>query len=126
MTYNKGLAVTLDADSLARLFDLEQFTEVREVLGEDFPGMLDKFYLTLEEGIDGIRAAIATQNGVALKRAAHKLKGATAAVGAKTLSAFCTELEQRGSESRFDGATELLAQLSLDYVQVQAHMRSLS
>ncbi len=62
--------------------------------------------------VEEIRAAVQSQDAVALAKAAHRLKSSSAQLGALATSAHCKELESLGRLARLDGAAALLAQLT--------------
>lgn len=60
------------------------------------------------EALADIERARSTANAEALARAAHKIKGSSAALGALSLAELCAEIEQRGRAGDLPGAVDLL------------------
>jgi signal transduction histidine kinase/CheY-like chemotaxis protein/HPt (histidine-containing phosphotransfer) domain-containing protein len=106
-------------------FDTAQYQEMRCISGAGFSALLDQFHANVRSGIIAIRAAIEAGDSPQLKSAAHKLKGTTATLGATGLAAYCYDLEQRGKESRLEGAMPVLELLSHRYLQYRAYMEQL-
>ena len=79
----------------------------------DFVKELLTIYLTQSSPklLSHIAQAIQGQNPQLLKRAAHRLKGASGIIGAKQISMIASTLEQMGSQQTFIGAYEMLQSL---------------
>jgi PAS domain S-box-containing protein len=91
------------------------------VLGE----IIDQFLTQTAEGRDELFRVVGTGDSPAVERAAHTLRGASANVGAKPLSAICAELEQRGRAGQLDEAGGLVDQFDAEFERVRAALRSL-
>jgi len=104
------------------LFDLEQLLEMRAIAGESFDELVEQFHGSASEGLAALRNALENHDWVALKRAAHKLKGAAATLGAKLVAARCHSLETASKEQSMDAAAEHLHCLEQEYSAVRRHM----
>jgi signal transduction histidine kinase/CheY-like chemotaxis protein/HPt (histidine-containing phosphotransfer) domain-containing protein len=85
--------------------------ELRELAGEELPELLE---LYLEDAVAQVRVlAQALEHGdpSSAAAAAHRLKGASLAVGAVLVSAIAAELETRATANDVSGAAELLCSL---------------
>jgi PAS domain S-box-containing protein len=96
-------AAPLDRAILASLREL-QSADQPDVLGE----LIDVFLTDARDQIEALRAAIACGDAAAIERAAHRLRGSSANLGATTLAAHCAELEALGRRPAIEGACELL------------------
>ena len=108
------------------LIDRDQFDEMRQIAGDGFAALLDQFHVSVRDQLEALRVALQTQDAAALKRAAHKLKGTTATLGAKGLAARCSELEKMGAAAQFDGAAEKIEQLATAYLLIRARFEQLA
>jgi signal transduction histidine kinase/DNA-binding NarL/FixJ family response regulator len=93
------------------LLDAAMVAELRELAGDGLPELLE---LYLEDAAAQVRVlAQAVEHGDASSAAAaaHRLKGASLAVGAVLVSAIAAELETRATANDLSGAAELLCSL---------------
>ena len=80
---------TLDQSQIELLRSLDDGDGA--VLGE----IIDQYLSQTDEGREVLARAVSEMDGVALKRAAHTLRGASANIGASALAAVCAEMEDR-------------------------------
>ncbi len=106
------------------LFDRAQLLEMRGIAGESFEDLIRQFHGSVSDGLSAIRNAIENGDAVALKRAAHKLKGAAATLGAKTVAERCHALDIIGKEQRMEAAAEQLHCLEQEYLEVRRYMEA--
>jgi PAS domain S-box-containing protein len=66
--------------------------------------------------------AIARQDGVSMRRAAHTIKGATRIFGHEQVTVLAKQLEALGAEDRFEGASELAAELDQALAELIAQL----
>jgi HPt (histidine-containing phosphotransfer) domain-containing protein len=71
-----------------------------------------------------LQRAVDSGDASALRRAAHKLKGAAASLGAKTLAEQCYALELIGKENHMSAAQESLAAMEKEYLRVRHYMEA--
>jgi PAS domain S-box-containing protein len=99
------------SDSNAPL-DLATLESLRELEAADRPDLLselvDVFLEDAHEQMSLLRIAIASSDTSAIERAAHRLRGGSANLGASALAARCAELEHLGRARTTDGAAVLL------------------
>jgi len=88
------------------LLDREQYMEMKAITGEQFVSLLEKFCIDARLQITGMRDAVKDNNTEALRKCAHKLKGASATIGAKILSRICHRMEERARAGTIAGADE--------------------
>jgi signal transduction histidine kinase/HPt (histidine-containing phosphotransfer) domain-containing protein/DNA-binding NarL/FixJ family response regulator len=106
--------------------DRDQFDEMRHISGDGFAALLDQFHSSVRDQLESLRAALQAKDALALKRAAHKLKGTTATLGAKNLAVRCLELETMGAAEEFDGVAEKIEQLATAYLLIRARFEQLA
>jgi len=87
--------------------DRELLGELLTVFSEDAPGYLET-----------LRRALDRSNAGDLMKAAHTLKGALWALGARTAAALAQDLERIGRAGGLDGAPDLLARLEQEITRV--------
>ena len=88
-------------------------------LGENASKFLRKvsgiYFQEAPQLLRAIAVAVAKGDAVALKEKAHKLKSSSAALGARTLSQVCQQLESMGCLGVIPDAPEILWHLSAEY-----------
>ena len=107
--------------------DDKVLAQLLETVGgdESFVAELVETYLTDSPGLfEGMRGGLATDDRVALRRAAHTLKSTSASVGALALSTACREIETgspEGDPAWLEGRIEAAA---AEYVRAEAALRA--
>jgi len=74
-------------------------------------GLIEDFLHTTREDIAALRVALAHGDAGAMSREAHRIKGASALVGATALHAVATRIEAAGQDNDMAAAQAALAQL---------------
>jgi len=74
--------------------------------------------------LDGMRVALARQDGEELSRKAHALKSSSGNAAALRLAALCAELESLGKTRQLDGAEAKLAKVEIEFGRVRAAVES--
>jgi CheY-like chemotaxis protein len=77
------------------LLDHAHLTEMRAAAGAEFARLVERFAESSREQLAAMQAARRRDDGARLRRAAHKLRGSAAALGAAALAARCADLERR-------------------------------
>ncbi len=112
---SEQLAPALDAEVLRGLRELQMDGE------SDLVAELADIYLAdAPTQIAAMREAIAWGNTVALRLAAHTLKGSSASLGATHLVELCKEIEELGQGGTVAGAAEKLVDVEQELVRVRA------
>ena len=88
--------------------DLELWHEIIETFVDDVPEQLAK----LKEGLDGNDAAL-------VKRQAHRIKGASANVGAGRMRDCAARLEDTGRAKQLEGALDTFGELEDEFARVR-------
>jgi PAS domain S-box-containing protein len=103
------------ASDLANLLDHELIEGLRELQTEDHGDLLgaliDIFEVDSHEQIGVLRAAIASNDLLGVGRAAHRLRGSSANLGAVELAARCAELEALSNGGSLADAAALLGRI---------------
>lgn len=73
--------------------------------------------------MEGIRSAIASRDGAALKQAAHSLKSSSLSLGATGLGETCASLEQLGSANALEDAPAHLNRVETQFAAVISAFR---
>jgi two-component system sensor histidine kinase/response regulator len=81
--------------------------------------IIDLFIENTPPLISEIHKAFAEQNAVQLQRFAHKLKGSSANVGAKSMASLCEELEEIGLQQSILRAEPILNRLEDEFLAVK-------
>jgi len=108
--------------------DRDRVRELQELACDD-PGLLseliDLFLTSTPELIDQMRRATEDEDGPALRRAAHTLKGSSGQMGALRLQDICATIETLASTGSLVGVEPLLSELSLAFGRSVGELRSL-
>ena len=70
-----------------------------------------------------LRDAVVQGDALALKTAAHSLKGSSSTMGAKRMAALCDELETLARSTILGGAPALVVALDDEFVRVEAALQ---
>ena len=73
--------------------DMEQLAELKEVLEDEFDVLINAYLTDAQMRLALIEQGIAKQDYEQIRLAAHSLKGASANIGALTLTQLCEQLE---------------------------------
>jgi len=101
---------------------------IREAAGDDpefIQELMDLYLEDAAERIQELRAALRAGAAAELMRAAHKLKGSSANVGANGVSQCAKTLEEKGRSGDLDGANDLVAQAETDLEAIKSELKEL-
>lgn len=104
--------------------DQNVLTSLLDVMGEEYPVLLDTFVLDSDERLRCINEALATADAQALRLAAHSFKGSCSNMGAPLLAGLCKELEEEARRERLDAAPELVEQIEREFAIVRILLKS--
>ena len=110
------------ADAAAStLFDIDTVRRTRDLM-EEIPGswtsLVDSFVTQGHETLDRLAAALADARCDDVRRIAHSLKGSSAMLGARRLSAWCADLEQAAGAHRMVLCGQLAARVRDEFAAV--------
>ena len=93
---------------MSEVINLEMLEELKEIMEEEFPSLLETFVVEAANQYEEARGAWDVQDMDVLRRAAHSLKGSSGNVGAEQLQAICADLEYSARDDAKDAIPELL------------------
>ncbi len=106
------------ADSGQHL-DLEVISELKDVMGDEFPLLVDTFVNDSALRIAAINDAVSSGEPESIRRAAHSFKGSASNMGAVHLAKLCGSLEERGRSGETVGIEQLAEDISSTYRDVK-------
>ncbi|NRB37526.1 MAG: Hpt domain-containing protein [Pseudomonadales bacterium] len=104
-----------------QIIDEAALAELRSIMGDDFQLLVDTFVNDSEQRIVALQEAVDTADAELLRTSAHSFKGSSLNISAGRLTALCKDLEDRGRESRLDGAAEVLAGVRVAFDDIKAY-----
>ncbi len=90
--------------SQQQLFDQAQLHEMIDLAGAGFAELVQQFDGNVEAQLHALRTAYSQGDSTTLRRAAHKLKGTSATLGAAALADLCGALEYDAAQSNLQRA----------------------
>ena len=102
------------ADATAHL-DLDALKELKTIMGDEYSLLLETFLNDSVQRIRTIAEAVAAQDPIAIRRAAHSFKGSAGNMGALRLALICKSLEEIGANGDIQGASSLLEDMHNEY-----------
>ena len=96
----------------------EALLELKMIMGEEFPQLLDTFRRDSVQRIAAIREAVVAADADAIRRTAHSFKGSAGNMGATELNELCRQLEELGSNGETAGSDTLLEAIVSEYQEV--------
>ncbi|SFO87411.1 Hpt domain-containing protein [Pseudomonas borbori] len=103
-------AIHLDSAVLAALQD---------VMGDEYPLLLDTYLADSEERLRLLRQALHEADAQSLRLAAHSFKGSCSNMGAPMLTALCKQLEEVGRRESLAEAPELIERIEREFAIVR-------
>ena len=107
------------------IVDHAVIADLREVIPEEFPDLVQTLLCDLPLQLADIYAAAAWGDADALYRTAHKLKSGSGSMGALRLSELARQLEARGHSDNLLDIAPLLEQIRLTVEQTQVSFQAL-
>jgi len=86
--------------------------------------VLDKFQLSFGQDLENLETGLESEDAEAVAMVAHRLKGASASVGAPCLCQRAAEIEQLGRCDRLTEAQEPMQHLRHEWSRFQDHVSS--
>ena len=105
--------------------DQAKLGELREVLGEDFPDLVQTFLNGTANYLERLRTAAGEGDIDAIARVAHGLKGSSGNIGAMSLSSLCDELVTSARRGDLENAPDWVARIEAEYAQARAALAAL-
>ena len=118
-----------NASERAGALDMRIIQDLRELGGEDDPGLiLELIGIFLEDApqrMDEISRGLATGDLKLLERAAHTLKSSSANIGAVGLSKICKQMEESARNQSLDGVKHLFEASTRTLTDVERALRAI-
>lgn len=112
-------SVATPSDQENEILDLAILNTLREIEAESQPGFLAEligiFHADAPAQMEQLRAALQSRNAAGVEKIAHRLKGASANIGAKQMKQVCSRIEQSGREDRLEEGEDLYPHLEQQY-----------
>ena len=99
--------------------------ELRNIMGDEFPLLVQTFVRDSAHRIESIRDAVTSGDALALRRAAHSFKGSAGNMGASQLAELCRSLEVLGRDGDLQAVPPLIDALVNEYGAVERELTSL-
>ena len=105
--------------------DREALAELREVMGDEFPVLLNTYLNDSRMRIEALRSALDSLDLVHFSRIAHSLKGSCVNVGAGRLGQYCMAAERAGRTGKIPQAMADLAAIESEFTLIAREMDGL-
>jgi HPt (histidine-containing phosphotransfer) domain-containing protein len=100
-----------DVSSTLPLVDGDVIDDLRVVMEDDFPDLVQTWLHDMPVQVGAVHAAGVSGDAQALFRGAHRLKSASGSIGALRLSELARRLELQGRQGNLTAIDSLLEQL---------------
>lgn len=104
--------------AMERHVDAGVLDELYQVMGDEFPSLLETFRRDSEMRIVAIHEAVSARDAEGIRRTAHSFKGSASNMGAPRLTRLCRALEELGRNGHTEGSAELLGEIRNEYQRV--------
>jgi HPt (histidine-containing phosphotransfer) domain-containing protein len=111
-----------DNVTLAHL-DPAVITALRDIMGEDYPLLVDTYLKDSQERLTRLLQAVDPQ---AVRDGAHSFKGSSSNMGAALLAQLCCDLEHLPLDAPVPEVSALLEQISTEFIRVREAFSALS
>ncbi len=102
----------------------EQWEEMLDLLEEDFVGLVKDFLVDSQKRIEVIKQAHKTGDNASGLEASHTLKGASANIGADTLSKHCFTMQSVCHANMIADAYNVVEDIETEFAKVSAEINS--
>lgn len=109
----------------AKPVDAGQLAELRDLMGDEFDGLLRSFLQDATARIDALWQAVEARDLQALEACAHTFKGAASNMGAVRLAGACQSLVAQCREGRVIDPQALVAAIEQAFEATREHLESL-
>ncbi|WP_053981252.1 Hpt domain-containing protein [Marinagarivorans algicola] len=100
---------------MSEAVNLDVLDELKELLDDGFPLLVERFVADGQERVDKILLALEEQNPQLLYTEAHGLKGSSRNIGAGPLADLCGQLEAMGHANDLTAAETIVAALKTEF-----------
>lgn len=110
---------------MSETLNMSMIAELKELMDEDFPLLIDTFLADCEERLVALKAAISDVNTREVRELAHGFKGSSSNLGAETLSEISYTLETMGRTEDLAEADRVYLSLCEEYQQVKSSLNAI-
>lgn len=117
-----------DSDSPDQVLDHVSLAKLLDVIGNEadvFVELVDSFLGEAPTMLHALRRSLEQDDATSMRIAAHTLKSNSNDFGALAMADLCQELEHMSKTGIVDGATDYVAQIEAEYVQVERLLRAM-
>ena len=104
--------------------DTAKLAELKELMGEDFYGLLDTYLSGSQDRIDALQAAVQNSDIKSVIQAAHSLKGTSSNLGALYLAKLCDELARQAQQDKNNNLIDKIDLIVKEYQEVRASLQT--
>ena len=100
---------------------------LQEAFEDDTAGIAELLEMAMETGRKhraALEQGLSSHDAGVVARAAHGIKGSAGTIGATTVYALATELDQRARTGNLDGARERVDAIGAAYARVEEEVRA--
>jgi len=105
-------------------FDADAFEMLKDVMEDEFSGLLQVYIEDSDSRMPLIRSALMGQDSGTLRELAHSFKGASSNIGAMPLAKLCLTLETAAKDNQLEGLDQVVADIEQEYQQVKNFLQS--
>ena len=105
--------------------DKSMIEELKELMEDDFPVLIETYIQDCDERITGLTTAIADSDSTEVRELAHAFKGSSSNLGAQKLADLCFSLETMGREDDLGRAADTFDSVKAEYQVVRDYFNSL-
>ena len=106
-------------DDLSKHIDMVALNELKDVMEEEFPILLETFIEDSQLRLEDMRKAVENAESDDLLRSAHSFKGSCGNIGAFHLSELCKQAEDMGRSAKLDQAKDLMLGIETEYACIR-------
>ena len=103
----------------------EMIEELKELMEEDFPLLINTFLEDSEKRLVDLNLALAEGNANEVRELAHGFKGSSANLGAEKLAEISSVLETMGRTDELSGSESQFKELDNEYKIISEYFKSL-
>lgn len=104
--------------------DVEQLSELKDIMEDEFHTLIDTFLSDSSSKIEGLAAAIGAADAEEVRKLAHSLKGSSSNICASQLTEYARQLEHMGKEGSTEGAQDVFEKLKMEFDEVAVILKN--
>ncbi len=109
-----------------RYLDARVVAELKELLGEGFPLLVERYVGDCGKRMQRLKSAVETSDFATIFHESHGVKGSSKNIGATRLGVLCAELEHNGQAEVAAGNEQLFAAIEQEFADVCCELENLS